>query len=266
MSRSLTREQLTAWLDAAHQAADAAESIINHYYHGQFDVMSKSDSTPVTQADIEAEQAIREVLLGAFPDHGWFGEESGTVSSDSGITWLVDPIDGTKSFVRGYPFFSTQIALMVDDELVLGVSNAPAMKERSEGVMSEPLRFARINGREMACSDISALNEATLSSGNIASLAESEHWAAFGSLISAANRTRGYGDFYHYHMLADGKLEIIIESDVNILDIAALTVIVRAAGGTVTTLSGDSIDLNTTSILATNANLHKSVLEVINGT
>ena len=70
--RPMTREQLTAWLDAAHQAADAAESIINHYYHGQFDVMSKSDSTPVTQADIEAEQAIREVLLGTFPDHGWF--------------------------------------------------------------------------------------------------------------------------------------------------------------------------------------------------
>ncbi len=266
MTTTITPDELTQWLAAAHRAADAAESVINHYYQGQFDVMSKPDNTPVTEADIEAEKLIRQELLGAFPDHGWYGEESGSVASESGITWLVDPIDGTKSFVRGYPFFSTQIALMVDDELVLGVSNAPAMNERCEAVMSEALQFARMNGADIGCSTIGSLADATLSSGNIATLAGSPRWSSFGRLLGQVSRTRGYGDFCHYHMLSSGKLDIVVESDVNILDVAALTVLVRAAGGIMTTLDGGPVSMETTSILAANSNLHPQVLEMINET
>lgn len=236
-----------AFLDVALQAADAGEKVVRHYYDRNVEVEIKEDRTPVTIADVETEKAIKEVILGAFPDHGFYGEETGKTNADAEYLWLIDPIDGTKSFVRQYPFFSTQIALMHKGELIVGVSNGMMFNERAWAAKGEG---AFLNGKPLKISDISELDLSSLSTGNLPTIAGTEQWKNLGELITKVHRIRGYGDFYHYHLLASGKIEIIVESDLNILDIAALTVINREAGAIVTDLQGNDIDLDTSSMLA----------------
>jgi len=248
---------LDAAMTVALNAADAADEIAMAYFGGDFDVERKADESPVTAADRKAEEAIREVISASFPDHALYGEEYGR-SGDSRCLWLIDPIDGTRSFIRRLPFWSTQIALMVDGELVLGVSSAPAFEERARAVRGQG---AFINGRAVRVRDCRRVEDADLCVGNLRSLARrNKGWAWFGSLLARAARSRGYGDFYSYHRLADGSQDIVLESDVNILDIAALVVLVREAGGTITDLDGLDIGLDTTSVLAACPNLHRQLL------
>ncbi len=244
-------------LSVAREAADAAAEVLRHYWHTGVDIEIKADATPVTVADREAEQVIRQIIGKAFPEHAIHGEEEG-LSGQGSVRWLVDPLDGTRSFVRRTPFFSTQIALMLDGELVLGVSSAPIYGEtlwacRGGGAWSE-------QGR-LQVADTADLAHASLSTGNIATLAAGPRWARLGELMGEVERMRGLGDFLHYHLLARGALDIIIESDVNILDIAALTVIAREAGATITDLDGQVIGLDTRSILATTPALHTPLLQ-----
>ena len=238
------------FLEVALEAAKAGEAVIRHYYSNNVKVTMKQDYTPVTIADVETEQKIKEVITEKFPDHGFYGEETGQSNLDAEYVWLIDPIDGTKSFVREYPFFSTQIALMHHGEIIVGVSNGVMFNEcawASKG------GGAYLNDQPIRVSDISDYRDASLSTGNIASLAtDSNQWSGLGSLAQQVNRTRGYGDFYHYHLLASGKIEIVVESDVNILDIAALSVIVEEAGGVFTDLHGQPPGLETRSVLAAN--------------
>lgn len=246
------------FLLTAIEAARAGEAVIRHYYQSNLGIQIKADRTPVTVADVETEQAIKNVLQTAFPNHGFYGEETGRDHSDREYSWLVDPIDGTKSFVRESPFFSTQIALMKGDDFILGVSNAPLFNELA---YAEIGGGAFLNDRPIRVSAIEDLSEATLSFGNIKALAGDHRWTAIGALIRQFNRTRGYGDFYHYHLLASGKIEVVIESDVSILDVAALSVIVREAGGQATDLAGKSLNLESTTILASNGRLHPQMLK-----
>ncbi len=249
-------------LHVALEAARAAGNISRDYYAGNFTVEIKADMTPVTQADVECEAAIRETILGRFPDHGIYGEEMGQTHGDAEYLWLVDPIDGTKGFVRQYPFFSTQIALMHNGEIVLGVSSAPMMKELA---WAEKGVGAFLHGERLAVSSIDDPRRASVSTGNLKSLARSDGWEALGNIVAAADRIRGYGDFYHYHLLAAGKIEAVIESDVNILDIAALSVLVTEAGGVFTDLNGNPPGVETRSVLAATPALHAHYLEMLRG-
>jgi histidinol-phosphatase len=251
----------SAELEAALDAARAAAQIIQSLYRRNLSVTLKADRSPVTEADVRAEQAIRSILIERFPDYGFYGEETGAQDLDARNLWLVDPIDGTKSFVRDCPFFSTQIALMRAGRLVLGVSSASAYGELA---WAEEGAGAFLDGQPIRVSTIDTLADAILSTGNLKSLAASPvGWSRFGSLAGRVNRLRGYGDFLHYHLLARGALDAVIESDVNILDIAALTVIVREAGGVFTDLAGQDIGLHTTSVLAGNSTLHPQVLDAL---
>ncbi|MGN6312474.1 MAG: inositol monophosphatase family protein [Rhodanobacteraceae bacterium] len=230
---------------ALHAAREAGALIARHFERG-VEVEIKPDSSPVTIADREAEDAIRVRLLGAFPDHAILGEERGRAGT-SEFLWLVDPLDGTKSFVRGTPFFSTQIALTYRGELVLGVSHASLY---GETMWARRGGGAFLDGKRVHVADTRALKDASLSFGNIKTLTtDAQHWNALGALIREVNRVRGYGDFCHYHLLARGGLDVVIESDVNILDIAALAVIVREAGGVFTDLRGAELTLETTSVM-----------------
>ena len=249
-------------LRVALAAAKQAARISRDYYAGNVAVTTKADSTPVTQADIECEQAIRAALTGHFPEHGFYGEETGRLQDDADYLWLVDPIDGTKGFVRQYPFFSTQIALMHKGDIVLGVSSGTMMDELA---WAEKGKGAWLNGERLAVSDIDDPNRAAVSTGNLRSLAGSSGWPALGDIVARADRIRGYGDFYHYHLLAAGKIEAVIESDVNILDVAALSIIVTEAGGIFTDLNGAKPDLNMRSVLAANPALHARYLESLRG-
>ena len=250
------------FMTVALAAASRAAEISRGYYRSNLTVTTKADRTPVTEADVACEEAIREIILDAFPGHGFYGEETGRTRADADCLWLVDPIDGTKGFVRQYPFFSTQIALMQDGELVLGVSSGTMFDELA---WAEKGRGAWLNGDRLSVSEESDPDRAAVSTGNLESLASSEGWSQLGEILARADRTRGYGDFYHYHLLAAGKIEAVIESDVNILDIAALSIIVEEAGGKFTDLNGKAIGLETRSVLAANPALHAAYLEKLSG-
>jgi histidinol-phosphatase len=252
----MASKELTVALEAARAAAD----VIRACYRKNLAVHTKADASPVTEADVRAEEVIRDTLNRHFPGFGFYGEETGQHAMSAENIWLVDPIDGTKSFVRETPFFSTQIALLRAERLVLGVSNAPVYGELA---WAEEGGGAWLNERAIRVSQVTALADAVVSSGNLQTLAAGPQWQRFGELIRRVNRMRGYGDFVHYHLLARGALDVVIESDVNILDIAALSVIVREAGGTFTDLDGDPLSLDTQSVLATNGALHASVLDAL---
>ncbi|HMM58094.1 MAG: inositol-phosphate phosphatase [Xanthomonadales bacterium PRO7] len=254
---ALNAEFLDRALVVARDAAAAAADVIRHHYARGVNVETKSDATPVTIADREAEIAIKNVLRAAFPDHAFYGEEFGREGAGDYL-WLIDPIDGTKAFVRGYPMFSTQIALMHRGELVLGVSSAPwygetAWARRGGG--------AWLDGKPIRVSAAREFDAGTaISIGNVKTLTRDARWAVLGELIRRSGRIRGYGDFLHYHLLASGRIDLVIESDVNILDIAALAVIVREAGGVFSDLDGREPTLDTTSVLAGTSELHAQAL------
>ena len=262
---SSTPVDLALALDVARDAAAAAASIALEHFNAPLEVETKADDSPVTVADRACERAIRERIAAAFPDHAIYGEEYGR-DGEHRCLWLIDPIDGTRSFIRGLEFWSVQIALMVDDELVLGVSAAPPFDETAWARVGHGAWLER-RGRpaeRLAVAAAEALDAMDLSLGNVRTLARGAGWARIGGLVERARRTRGYGDFYPYHRLAAGGLDAVIESDVNILDIAALTVIVREAGGRVTTLEGGPVDLATTSIVAAPEPLHRRLVSFLN--
>ncbi|HWJ34809.1 MAG TPA: inositol monophosphatase family protein [Steroidobacteraceae bacterium] len=248
--------ELQAALDAAGKAAEIARSL----YQRNIEVRIKADKSPVTEADVRCENAIREVLEARFPTYGFFGEETVSRGLNSENLWLVDPIDGTKAFVREYPMFSTQIALMRRGEIVLGVSSAPVYGELA---FAERGFGAYLNGKALMVSEIAEVESAALSAGNLKTLAASSQWNRYGALVAKVNRIRGYGDFLHYHLLASGKIEAVIETDVNILDIAACVAIVTEAGGCFTELGGAPITLQSKSVLATNGRLHAALLAAL---
>ena len=253
----MSAPDLARALSAAREAADAAAEVIRHYWRRGVDVEIKSDDTPVTVADREAELAIREVLEKALPEAAIYGEEFGLDDHARELMWLVDPLDGTKSFVRRTPFFSTQIALMHQGELVLGVSSAPVYGETLWASAGGGTWF---EGERVRVAETEAMAQASISTGNVKTLTRDARWNALGALIRDSNRIRGYGDFCHYHLLARGGLDLVIESDVNILDVAALAVIVREAGGTFTDLDGQTLTLDTRSVLAGTPALHAQAL------
>jgi histidinol-phosphatase len=164
--------------------------------------------------------------------------------------------------VRRYPFFSTQIALIKGGQLALGVSSAVMMDELA---WAEHGQGAWLNGGRLRVSDIGDLQRATVSTGNLKTLAAGKGWQSLGDIVATVDRIRGYGDFYHYHLLAAGKIDAVIESDVNILDVAALSVIVTEAGGVFTDLNGAAPGLETTSVLAANPPLHEQLLGKLRG-
>lgn len=243
----------------ALMAARSGETAIFEQRRLGLRIETKPDGTPVTAADKEAEHAIRSVLRAAFPRDGFYGEEGGPEPGSSGRMWLIDPIDGTRGFIRGTPFHSIQIALMDGQDLVVGVSHAPDYGETAWAAADS---VAVLNGDTVRMNDVTSVEAAEISFGNIRSLSRSPAaWAALGEIVAKAQRVRGYGDFTHYHLLARGGVDAVIESDVNIWDVAAADVIIRAAGGIVTDIQGRKLSRESRSIVAASPHLHALLLE-----
>ena len=245
------------FLTVALEAAKNAEEVITAYYSDGIKVELKDDETPVTLADRGAEKVIRDTISRAFPDHGFLGEEFGTQEGTSPYMWIIDPIDATKNYIRKIPIFGTQIALMKGDELILGVSNAPLLNEL---LYAEAGGGAFLNGEPIQVSDVSQSKDAMICHGGLNWFTEKGTFPGIYNLINNTARSRGFGDFYMYHLVASARADVVVEAAISIWDIAAITVIVREAGGKVTDIQGQPVTKETASLVATNGVLHSTVL------
>ncbi|PYN59870.1 MAG: histidinol phosphate phosphatase [Candidatus Rokuibacteriota bacterium] len=245
-------------LDAAVEAARAAGAIALKYFRGRFEVTLKPDATPVTQADREAERAIVEILGRAFPDHGVLGEEFGGHGSTE-VRWIIDPIDGTKNFVRGIPVWATLIGLEERGEITVGVIHNPVTGElytarRGGG--------AFLNGERIRVSAIAELGGATLVHAGLGLFREAGRWESFVRLVDATERQRGFGDYSGYGLVAEGKAELYLEVDLKPWDLAPCKILVEEAGGRFSDLDGRPTIYSGTA-LATNGRLHDAALALL---
>jgi len=255
-------------LALAHLLADTADSIsMARFRAGDLRVESKPDLTPVSDADTAVEQAIRATLARARPRDSVLGEEFGRSEAAAGPGsrhWVIDPIDGTKNFVRGVPIWGTLIALLEGDTPVAGLVSAPALGRRwwgASGLGAYAGKHQHAASR-IAVSGVRRLADASFCYSSLSGWAEAGKMQPVVDLSLAAWRSRAYGDFYGYMLLAEGALDIMIEAELSLWDVAALIPIVREAGGKITDLAGRPAGDKTSSI-ATNGLLHETVLSAL---
>lgn len=250
----------------AQRMADIADAISLERFQAQdLKIETKPDSSPVTDADRAVELALKELLAVERPEDALIGEEFGS-SAGNNRTWIIDPIDGTANFMRGVPVWATLIALAVDGKPVLSVVSAPALGRRWWGSPGEGAKTRDLDGsvRHLNVSSVHSLENASLSYNNL------QLWDRAGlldNLVALSRkvwRTRAYGDFWSYMLLAEGSLDIVAEHDLKIYDIAALVPIVEQAGGRFSALDGELTE-TTSSVLATNGLLHEASSAEIRG-
>ena len=247
----------------AHSLADAARPIAQRYFRTPVKIDDKSDASPVTIADREAETVMRELLTKHVPHHGVFGEEHGAVRTDAEYVWVLDPIDGTKAFITGMPIFGTLIALLHKGTPVMGIIDQPIQKERWLGVAGERSTF---NGTPIATRACAALANAYMYStapGMFAGTTVQRHEA----LATKVKLFRWGGDCYSYGLLASGHVDLVVESSLKLYDFAALAPVIVGAGGTMTDWHGKPLDIHSDgSVLAAgDAALHRAALAVLGG-
>lgn len=256
MQNSLSSEELFAFLN---ELGDEARTLALMYFRAQFDIATKPDSSPVTDADRAIERRVREIIARRFPRHNVFGEEEGGVIA-AGTNWVIDPIDGTKSFIAGVPLFGTLVA-MVDAGLpTYGMIEMPALRERWIGDGRQTL----LNGQVCKTSSCGRLREARLCTTDPYTFRD--HAAtAFKSLARSAFLTRYGTDCYGYALLASGHIDLVVETELEVFDVMALVPVVRGAGGVITTWSGAAIDagFDGTILAASTPELHAEAVESI---
>ncbi len=252
-------------LALALEIADAADSITASRYQSlDLVITTKPDNTPVTDADKATEKAIREILTRQRPEDGLLGEEFGEEKIENSRYWIIDPIDGTKNFMRGVPTWATLIALVEDGEVIVGVASAPALKRRwyaSAGAGAHVI-FDNRAPRKISVSGVSHLKDASLTYSDF--VGWNERGPAFVSLIDSCWRSRGMGDFWSHMLVAEGAADIAIEPTLAVWDMAALDIIVREAGGSFSSIAGLP-GPHHGSGLSTNGLLHDQVVKFLNG-
>jgi histidinol-phosphatase len=247
-------------LTLALQLADQADALtLDRFGALDLRIETKPDLTPVTDADRSAEELIRGALAQHRPDDAVLGEEYGGTAVFEGRQWVLDPIDGTKNFVRGVPVWATLIALLQDGVPVVGVVSAPAMQRRWWAGTGEGA-FTSFRGAAHAItvSGVDDVGSASLSFSDLTT-GWGERRSRFLDLTDAVWRVRGYGDFWSYCLVAEGAVDIAVEPEVKLWDLAALDVLVREAGGSFTNVDG-SPGPHGGSAVATNGPLHADVL------
>jgi histidinol-phosphatase len=252
-------------LTLAQTLADRADALTRTRF-GALDLRidTKPDLTPVTDADRAVEADARQVLGRERPDDSILGEEFGGTTIFSGRQWIIDPIDGTKNFVRGVPVWATLIALLEDGVPTVGVVSAPALQRRWWAARGQGA-FAAVDGgqgRRLSVSAVAELGSASLSFSSLSGWAQRGARERFIALTDAVWRVRAYGDFLSYCLVAEGAVDIAAEPEVSVWDLAALDVLVREAGGRFTSLHG-APGPHGGSAVATNGLLHQDVLSTL---
>ncbi|MFJ6198324.1 histidinol-phosphatase [Micromonospora sp. NPDC092111] len=253
----------------AHRLADAADAISTARFRAlDLRVHAKPDLTPVSDADTSVERAIRALLAEHRPGDGLIGEEYGEqpAAGPDGRRWVVDPIDGTKNFVRGVPVWATLIALMEGDRPVVGLVSAPALGRRWWGASGAGAYAGpdAASGEPIRVSAVRDLGDASFCYSSLAGWESAGRLEPVLQLMRDTWRSRAYGDFYGYMLLAEGALDVMVEPELSLWDIAALVPVVTEAGGTLTALDGTPVPGGNgsaeVSAIATNGLLHADVL------
>ena len=286
MSTANGSTQILDDLALAHALADLADAITLDRYQAQdLVITTKPDNTPVTDADRAVETAIREALATHRQSDGLVGEEFGSDKGSSGRYWVIDPIDGTKNFMRGVPTWATLIALVEVDaagseEVVVGIASAPALTRRWAAAKghgatvrfnsgdsdfvdteSDDESIEGVSEKKISVSKISSLTDASISYSDF--VGWGDRLEPFQKMLAAAWRTRGIGDFWSHMLVAEGAVDVAIEPSLALWDMAALDIIVREAGGSFTNTAGQSGPFGGSGV-STNGILHNEVIKGLN--
>ena len=248
-------------LNAAIEAAKVAAEVALYYFRTNLKVEIKADRTPVTQADRECEAKIIEVLRQRFPAYGFLGEEMGEQSGQVNARWIIDPIDGTKNFIRGIPFFATLIALEEEGEITAGVMSAPAINDM---LYARKGQGAFANGRQVRVSDVDDLSKSMLIHGGLKDLKVRPCWAPFLRLVDTTARQRGFGDALGHSVVICGQAEVTLEPEIKPWDVAATKILVAEAGGRFSDFSG-SPSIYTGNAVISNGHVHEVVVGILQG-
>jgi histidinol-phosphatase len=254
------RDDPQGWLPLLTELADKADAIALRYFRtARLEVAEKSDASPVTIADRAIEEAASDLVRARHADLGIYGEEYGESGPGDGSRLIIDPIDGTRNFVRGIPIFATLLAIEEQGEIVAGLASAPALglrwrAARGHGAYCGPRRLHVSNIRELA--------QAQVFHGDLSGHAEASPPPGIRALFARCQRTRGFGDFYQHLLVAEGAGEVAIDPTVKPWDIAPLQVILEEAGGRATTLGGERT-IYGGSLVASNGLLHDEALRLL---
>lgn len=246
----------------ARLLAQRSGEVIRHYFRANYDIEVKSDESPVTVADRKAELLMRELIQSHYPHHGVMGEEFGHEQPNAAYQWVLDPIDGTKSFVNGTYLFGTLIALVLDSQPIIGVINNPVLNDFLIGTDGR----CWLNDRQVNVSNCLRISGANLVTTCHLTPAEYQNGPAFDNLVRQVKQYRTWGDCHGYHLVATGGADIMTDPILNYWDLMALIPIIQGAGGTITDWSGGNVveSRGTLGAVATNGHIHDDVLRVLN--
>lgn len=255
----MNKQELDNFKSFSKYLADKSGEIIKNYFRTDFSIESKQDLSPVTIADKKSEETMREIIMKEFPDHGIIGEEFGEHNKNADYKWILDPIDGTKSFICGAVAFGTLIALTKNGEPVLGVINQPILDEFLFGDNST----AELNGRAVKLRACNKIEDSVLVTTDYLNIEKYQNIKKFQELIKKVKLYRGWGDCYGYYLLATGYIDIMVDPIMNIWDMMALVPVVRGAGGIITDYQGKDV-LKGDSVIAASQSIHSEVLKSLN--
>ena len=239
--------------------AEESGKVIRKYFRTPVAVDNKSDSTPVTIADKTAEEIMRAMIMKEFPEHGILGEEFGKYNEHAEYQWVLDPIDGTKSFICGTVTFGTLIALVKNGEPILGVINQPILNEFLYGDNNK----TELNATEVKVRECKNLSEAVLLTTDHLHIEEYQNAEKFNSLIKKVKLYRNWGDCYGYYLVATGYADIMIDPIMSAWDSMAVIPVIRGAGGIITDYNGND-PVKGNSIIAASGEIHSEVIKILN--
>ncbi|HVO72806.1 MAG TPA: histidinol-phosphatase [Ignavibacteriaceae bacterium] len=259
MKNSLNTGELKEFKKFTKKLSEVSSRIIKNYFRSELQIETKQDHSPVTLADKKSEEAMRELIMKEFPEHGILGEEFGMHNPDAEYKWVLDPIDGTKSFISGTPLFGTLIALLKNGEPQLGAINLPALNEFLIGDNS----IAELNDKKVMVRNCSSISSAVLLTTDIVDIEKYHNTKKFNSLIKEVKLFRTWGDCYGYYLVASGFADIMIDPIVSPWDSMALIPVIRGAGGIITDYQGND-PVKGKSIIASSPPIHKEIIELLN--
>jgi len=251
--------ELAEYKNFCNLLADASAEVIRKYFRTTVSVESKADNSPVTIADKKAEEVMRELISKHFPDHAIIGEEFGQTNKDAEYTWILDPIDGTKSFICGAYSFGTLIGLLKNGQPVIGAYNHPIL---NDFLIGDNL-ITEINGAKTVIRNCNHLSKAVLLTTDHLNIEKYQNIEKFNNLIRKVKLYRNWGDCYGYYLLVTGYADVMIDPIMSPWDLLPLIPIVKGAGGVITDYQGND-PVNGKSAVASSPDIHSEIISLLN--